>query len=68
MPTEMSSGTAELNAVIVPGDSKLPCYQMYEELQTIKELEAGLTGHGRCPSHTLRVLNHVLDICVMPSF
>ena len=49
MPTETSNGAAELNAVIVPGDSKLPCYQMYEELQTIKGLEAGLTGQGKCP-------------------
>ena len=47
MPTIMSSGTSELNAVIVPGDSKLPCYPMYEELETIKGFVSGLDGQGR---------------------
>ena len=42
----VGNGNAELNAVITPGDSKLPCYQMYEELETLKGFAAGLNGQG----------------------
>ena len=39
-------GLAELNAVIVPGDSKLPCFKLYDELETLKGFTAGLYGKG----------------------
>ena len=42
----VGNGNAELNAIIIPGDSKLPCYQMYEELETLKGFAAGLNGQG----------------------
>ena len=42
----VGSGLAELSAVITPGDSKLPCFKMYEELETLKGFAAGLYGQG----------------------
>ena len=42
----VGSGLAELSAVIIPGDSKLPCFKMYEELETLKGFAAGLYGQG----------------------
>ena len=44
--TSVGDGRAELNAVISPGDSKLPCFKMYEELETLKGFAAGLHGQG----------------------
>lgn len=44
---QIGSGVAELNAVVVPGDSKLTCFKMYEELEILKDLAAGLDGKGK---------------------
>ena len=44
--SSIGSGIAQLNAIIVPGDSKLPCFQMYEELETLKGFASGLYGQG----------------------
>ena len=43
---EIGSGVAELNAMVVPGDSKLSSYKMYEELEALKGLAGGLDGKG----------------------
>ena len=42
----VGSGMAELNAVIIPGDRKLPCFKMYDELETLKGFATGLCGKG----------------------
>ena len=44
---QIGSGVAELNAVVVPGDSKLACYKMYAELEALKGLAGGLDGKGK---------------------
>ena len=43
---QIGSGVAELNAIVIPGDSKLSCYRMYEELEILKGLAGGLYGKG----------------------
>ena len=43
---QIGSGVAELNAIVIPGDSKLSCYRMYEELEILKGLAGGLDGKG----------------------
>ena len=43
---QIGSGVAELNAIVIPGDTKLSCYRMYEELEILKGLAGGLDGKG----------------------